>query len=94
MRLLDTAPSVERVWPDYHSGAIYCAAWGRGGLIATGGSDKAVRLARWGGSGLSSLEPIEDLLGHTGTVRSVNFDDDAGLFFSAGAGDCTVGSCW
>jgi WD40 repeat protein len=90
LRLWNLDGSVRAVIPDAHEGAITTVACTAGGaeMIASGGRDRAVRLADLAGRPL-----IEPLIGHEADVMSVAFRPDGGLLAS-GSSDGTIRRWW
>ena len=75
--------------PSYHQGSIYCLAWNRDHLLASGSNDQTVRLMRFDGQDGLPASPPCDLHIHQSTVRDVAFLNDD-ILVSAGSGDCII----
>jgi WD40 repeat protein len=87
-RLILGDPSIGRFRPSLHTGHPWLCppAFSRDGRqMATGGSDKAIRI--WE---VSSLEPEPPLLGHEGLVTGLAWSPDEKVLVSHSTGDRTV----
>lgn len=68
---------------------MYCLAWNRDGLIASGSNDQTIRFLRFDQDTSTVAGIPEDIHIHKGTVRDVVFLS-SGYLCSAGAGDCVI----
>ena len=82
--------------PGYHRGSIYCLAWWKDSLLASGSNDQTIRLLSHSPEGQFTSQGL--LTGFKNTIREVVFMP-SGLLLSCGAGgnglrlsDCQQGS--
>jgi len=76
---------------EHHFGSVYCVAWDPSGrLVATGSNDKLVRLLPVHNAQALATADSQALVGHTGTIRAVDFGQYGSLLASGGAGDCAL----
>jgi len=76
---------------EHHFGSIYAVAWdARGKVCATGSNDKIVRVMPLSSAGDLPTADTQALVGHTGTVRALDFGQQGSLLATGGAGDCAL----
>ncbi|XP_076342285.1 WD repeat-containing protein 47-like isoform X3 [Tachypleus tridentatus] len=85
-------PTVLMKRKKHHKGPIYCIAWnGTGDLLATGSSDKTIKLTRFNQEVCNIDGDAVELTMHKGTVRDLCFMEDlsnrSSLLISGGATD-------
>ncbi|XP_022239191.1 WD repeat-containing protein 47-like [Limulus polyphemus] len=85
-------PTVLMKRKKHHKGSIYCLAWnGTGDLLATGSSDKTIKLTRFNQEVCNIEGSAAELTMHKGTVRDLCFMEDlsnrSSLLISGGAAD-------
>ncbi|XP_014664931.1 PREDICTED: WD repeat-containing protein 47-like isoform X2 [Priapulus caudatus] len=81
-----------------HKSSVSCLAWSPcGNLIATGSSDKTIKLMRFTTSTHNFAGTPMELRIHDGAVRDLTFMQDSSnqtsLLISGGAGDCKIYIC-
>lgn len=68
---------------------MYCLAWNKDGMVASGSNDQTIRFLRFDHDTSMVTGTPEDIHMHRGTVRDLIFLKN-GYLSSAGAGDCAV----
>eukprot|EP00698_Gefionella_okellyi_P010888 TRINITY_DN2854_c4_g1_i1.p1 TRINITY_DN2854_c4_g1~~TRINITY_DN2854_c4_g1_i1.p1 ORF type:complete len:616 (-),score=112.88 TRINITY_DN2854_c4_g1_i1:76-1923(-) len=67
-----------------HAGSVYSVAWNSSGeLIASGSNDRTVKVLRLHPQTLQLAGPSEELTGHGGTVRCIDFQANSSLLACA-----------